>query len=134
MSQKSFFDDGVTVITGHRARDVFKDQSQETVRLIEFPENSLHPMEQVRKGEELVLGFVKTKTPVALRTFSPEILNSIKLYCQKYGVPLHVYVAEENELSLLNSDDLDKAFESLADSFDFLMALRSDLENPEESN
>lgn len=136
---KKLYDDGITVITGFQARDAFRGPWDETEGFLEFPENSLHPMEQVKKGEGIVSKFVETKHPTGVRTFSPEILQSLNLYCKLHHVPLHVYVTKENggytEHSNLDpKDDFDEAFESFATSFDFLMKLRSDLENPNDDN
>lgn len=124
------FNDGITVIVGHEARTAFRDTPDEQLTFMEFPENNLHPMEQVRLGKKIVEDYVKDGKPVNIRTFSPDFLQSIHLHSKIHNVPLHVLVAEKDKTTEC-TDSLDPAFESFCDSFDYLMQLRSDIEHPD---
>lgn len=125
------FNDGITVIVGHAANTVYRGAQYDTIEFVDFPEDRLHLMAQVLKGKAIVEDHVKTGKPVNIRTFSPEILQSINLYSRMHHVPLHVLIAETTGITEC-TDDLDPAFESFCDAFDYLMKLRSDLENPDE--
>ena len=125
------FNDGITVVVGHAANETYRDAQYDNVEFVDFPEDRLHPMDQVLKGKAIVEEYVKTGKPVNIRTFSPEILQSINLYTKMHHVPLHVLIAETTSITEC-TDDLDPAFESFCDAFDYLMKLRSDLENPDE--
>lgn len=84
--------------------------------------------------QSLVEGYIKDRVPLNIKTNSPEVIQSIHLYMKKSGVfnDLHVGVVNKDGRLTDVGNDLDPVFEDLAQSFDFLMELRSDIENSQE--
>lgn len=121
------FNDGITIITGHEARDVYTDITDElrNYPIINFPENSLHPMEAVKKGLAFVEDYAKNKTPINIRTFSLDLIMSVKYLAEMKDVPVHVVLTENKTTTVISlPDSFDPVCLSLSDSFDTLMELR----------
>ena len=108
------------------------------VLILDEPEIHLHPNWQIKYAELVVLLQKAFNLTVLLTTHSPDFAQAIRLYSQKHGLSgeLNAYISKEQEdgtvtMDLVPQDDWDKLFDNFANSFDTLMALRSDLENPE---
>ncbi len=108
------------------------------VLILDEPEIHLHPDWQIKYAELIVLLQKAFNLTVLLTTHSPDFAQAIRLYSQKYGLSgeLNAYISKEQEdgtvtMDQVPQDDWDEIFEKFAKSFDTLMALRSDLENPD---
>lgn len=108
------------------------------VLILDEPEIHLHPDWQIKYAELVVLLQKTFNLTVLLTTHSPDFAQAIRLYSQKHGLSgkLNAYISKEQEdgtvtMDQVPQDDWDEVFEKFAKSFDKLMALRSDLENPE---
>lgn len=125
------FNNGITIISGLGVREF----NPEGVKFLKFPENNQHPMEQIKSMERLVESYIDNQLPLNIKTNSPEIIQAINLYMRKAGISdqLHGGLVDQDG-NLTECDDLDPIFEDLAKSFDFLMELRSDVENEEEGS
>ena len=121
------FNDGITIITGHEARQVYTDITDDLRDhpIIKFPENGLHPMEEVQKGIDFVDEYVKHQTPINIRTFSLDMIMSIKYSAELKGVPVHVILAESGTTTVISlPDSFDPVCDTFTDAFDTIMKLR----------
>jgi len=123
-------DKGISILTGIHSRTAFIG-----FKYVEYPENSLHPLEQIKAAEELVLEFKKSRKPINIRSFFPDYIQAVRLYMQKYELAdeFHGYVVgADHKIIECDIDDCDALFEDFAGAFDKLMELRSDIENKED--
>ena len=123
-SQQLLLENCLFVVTGQGCRDAFGD-----VDCLEFPENNLHAMEQIRRGEEIVLAFKQDQKMTVVKTFSCDLAQAINLYAKKYGVRKKVYGIVVNAKGKMKRCHMsfDPIFEDMVPAFDMLMALRSQL-------
>ena len=124
------FNEGITIISGPGVNNF----RPEGVEFIHHPENNLHPMEQINCMERLIKSYLDNRAPLNIRTNSPEIIQAIHLYMKKYNVfdELHAGLVDQNGNLTDCGNDLDPIFEDLSKTFDFLMELRSEIENGSE--
>ena len=104
------------------------------VLILDEPEIHLHPDWQIKYAELVVLLQKAFNLTVLLTTHSPDFAQAIRLYSQKHGLSgeLNAYISKEQKDGTVTMKEVpketwDPVFETFTDSFDKLMALRSEL-------
>ena len=111
------------------------------ILILDEPEIHLHPEWQIRYAEFIVMLQKEFHLTVLLTSHSPDFIQAIRLYARKHELEegaLNAYLSERGkdgmtEFKEIKGADWDEVFEKFVTSFDALMALRSELEESDES-
>lgn len=111
------------------------------ILILDEPEIHLHPEWQIKYAEFIVMLQKEFHLTILLTSHSPDFIQAVRLYAKKYKLNeevINAYLSQRDKDGMadfkeIKGQDWDEVFEKFVTSFDALMALRSELEEVNES-